>query len=950
MKITNRKKAFPWTLIYIFFGIVIGFVFLGFWYYNSIEMQFKSDAHKQVTSIGDLKVQQINSWFLERKADARALSTNRISLESFNRFLETGKDKKKLLQLFQLYCQNYEYITISLIDKMGKIRLVYGENKDFLSKVDNALIKQVIEEPKLQFSELHISEFKDNVVLDLFIPLMEEKTGNHEISGILLMRVDPNLMLYPLLQNWPTESETGETLLLKLEDEEVVFLNELRYKKNTALKFRLPLNTLDAIFCEAIKGKERIFEGADYRGVQVLGSVKKIPGTSWIMVSKIDSNEIEQPLREQATVVWIVVILLVGISGVLIGLYWRHQRSRYYEDLLKLEIENKALSKHVDHIVKYANDIIILFDDDLNVIEVNDQACNTYGYSREEFLQKNAADLRPAPLRDKLKNIFSKYEDGKGHIYETVHIKKDGTEFYIEVSGRLFSIDIGKYYQTIIRDISERKKFLEELRGLSLRNEAILASVPDIIMEVDNNKIYTWANKAGYEYFGNDVVGKSADYYFEGSQKVYEMVQLLFEGNENIIYIESWQRRCDGEVRLLAWWCRVLKNETGSVTGALSTARDITDQKAIEEKFRSLYETMTEGVALHQVVYDKEGKPIDYRIEDINPAFEKHVGIAVDVAKGALASELYGVSPAPFIDEYSKVAESGKPYSFQIYFPPLSKHFEISVFSPQKGWFATIFNDITERKISESKIIQLNEELEERVIKRTEQLEASNKELEAFSYSVSHDLRSPLRALDGFARILKDEYSNNLDEEGARLLNVIIDNSQIMGNLIDDLLAFSRIGRQDMQFNPIDMHQLANSVFIELTQFNQAKKIKFNLQKITGAKGDSSMIRQVWVNLISNALKFSSTKDEQIIEVGCVEEENENIYFVKDNGVGFSMEYSNKLFGVFQRLHSMKDFEGTGVGLALVQRIVSRHGGRVWGEGKLNEGATFYFSLKKQGN
>lgn len=226
-------------------------------------------------------------------------------------------------------------------------------------------------------------------------------------------------------------------------------------------------------------------------------------------------------------------------------------------------------------------------------------------------------------------------------------------------------------------------------------------------------------------------------------------------------------------------------------------------------------------------------------------------------------------------------------------------------------------------------------------------LETANKELEAFSYSVSHDLRAPLRAMDGFTRILQEDYASKLDDEGKRLLNIVSDNAKKMGHLIDDLLKFSRLSRKELTFSEINMYDLANDVYQQSCSDKDKGKIEFRLHNIPPAFGDSSMMRQVWVNLISNAIKFSSHKAKQLIEIGCNTEGSQNHYYIKDNGDGFDMLYINKLFGVFQRLHAESDFEGTGVGLAIVQRIILRMNGRVWAEGKVDEGATFYFVLPK---
>jgi PAS domain S-box-containing protein len=356
-----------------------------------------------------------------------------------------------------------------------------------------------------------------------------------------------------------------------------------------------------------------------------------------------------------------------------------------------------------------------------------------------------------------------------------------------------------------------------------------------------------------------------------------------------------------------------------------------------EDKFAGLYSSMVEGVARHKIIYGAAGEAVDYIIADVNPSYESITGLRKEMIVGKRATEVYGTTEAPFLEIYARVASSGKPEIFEAHFPPMGKHFAISAFSPARGQFATVFQDISERK-----------QAEEGIKERTAQLEELNRELESFSYSVSHDLRAPLRAIDGYARLILKKQADNFDEDTLNKFKVIRSSTQMMGQLIDDLLTFSRLGRQHMSVSELDMDALMRDAWKELEVINPDRNMRLTVKTIPAGYGDRALIKQVCINLLSNAIKFTKYRDDANIEAGGYADENEIVYFVRDNGVGFDMEYYDKLFGVFQRLHSADAFEGSGVGLATVQRIVHRHGGRVWAEGKVDGGACFYFALRKQ--
>jgi PAS domain S-box-containing protein len=428
-----------------------------------------------------------------------------------------------------------------------------------------------------------------------------------------------------------------------------------------------------------------------------------------------------------------------------------------------------------------------------------------------------------------------------------------------------------------------------------------------------------------------------------------EFVRLLEERGAVSGFEARGRRKDDSEV-WLSINARAVRDPDGKTVGFEGTVEDVTERKRgadrlsqSEERYRAVVEQSAEGLYL----VDGDTK----HILETNPALQNMLGYTAEELRGMELHEIVAHDRESVNANVERTLREGWRFIRERRYRRKDRsvvEVEIAASAINYGGKRVIcsaIRDITERKRAEEEIRKLNEELEQRVQWRTAQLQEANKELEAFAYSVSHDLRAPLRTIDGFSRILLEDYADEVDEEGKDYLKRVRSASQRMGQLIDDLLDMSRLTRSEMRRERVDLSALVEGFAEELERAQPERRVRLVIEKGLVVEGDKRLLRVAVENLLRNAWKFTREQPRVRIEFGVGEHQDTLAYFVRDNGAGFDMAYADKLFGVFQRLHGSEEFEGVGIGLATVQRIIHRHGGRVWAEGRVGEGATFYFSL-----
>jgi len=798
-----------------------GILTAGWLYYHYYKANFRAEAEHQLEAIADLKVAELVQWRRERRDDAALLCNNEAVSTWVRRWLANPEDGDALrpLQLWLgRFQQHGDVDAVRLLDARGLTRLAIPAGLPPVSAGISRRVPEVLRAGRVDFYDFHRNEYDHRIYLDVLVPIFEEAPVRRPL-GLIELRINPDRYLYPFIRRWPVPSATAETLLVRREDSRIVFLNDLRFRTNTALNLQLPLTQVSAPSVQAARGRFGLMEGVDYRGTPVLAATRAVPDSPWLLVARMDLAEIDAPLRERRWLTLVVMAALWFGVGTGVVLLWRRQALSFYRE----------------------------------------RAATAEALAQSERMLQNVLENFPG-----------------------LAFWKDARLNYLGCN-QLFAITAG------------------------FKSPADLIGKSDLELP--------WAETEAALYRADDAA-------------------VMASGRPKLNIVEQ-QHQSGGRVAWFETSKIPLRDSTGKIIGVLGVASDITERRQAEEKLITIMKAV-ESTSDAVGISDAQGRHF-YQNRAYTDLYgyataeelQAAGGGAATVRDPAAARELFAtiLSGKPWAGELELVTKSGRVFT---------GYERADAILDQAGRLIGvigIITDITERKRAE-----------EHLRRALAELERSNRELEHFAYVASHDLQEPLRMVASYTQLLAKHFEGRLDEKGRKYVHYAVDGAVRMQTLINDLLTYSRVGKQGKPLAATDSHVALGGALRNLSVVIAESHAVITNDHLPEVRADAAQLILLFQNLLANAIKFQRDALPRI-HVTARPQGGEWWFSVRDNGIGIPAQYAERVFVIFQRLHTREEYPGTGIGLAVCRRIVEHHGGKIWFESQPGEGTTFFFTI-----
>jgi len=1144
------------TICGIFLIILLPIGFYGRFLYRQLEKNSLNERQRELMAISTLKVSQIEKWRNDQIKDGEIIVNNPFFKDYLRQLFRNPADKKllaKLTQYIQFQQDANKYKKTYVCDTAGNLLFVAAKDTTPPSTVLASLIKTSVAQKKVILSDLHRDKKDTAITMEIITPIIGTTGSREHVAAVAVFVINPYLFLFPHIQTWPVPSKTSETLLITRRGDSVMYLNELRHRKNTALNMTRSLNNKNLPATMALMGRTGIIEGMDYRNVPVFAMLAPIPKSGWYLIAKVDKSEFLKNQRAITLLTIFIIVIFIIMIGALLSSYWYSENKKIYRELFENEQKEKLATKNLlrsearyHQLFDNINDAVFVFSITPNQTFSTFLNCNRFAeqhleYTRIEMQKLTPLDIVAPEVKEDVKHMIPQFIADGQSLFETVHYTKTGKRIPVEINLHIFDVDGTLTALAIVRDSTKRKKIENELQKSEQRLKYHLEYSPLAVVEWNNNFIVTQWSKEAERIFGRkkeDVLGKRIDtldlIYADDIPIVANTMNRLTSGNDNIVVSTNRNITLSGAIVECMWYNSVLLDENGQMESVMSLVQDITERemearnRALTAEIQSVLisslsisETITQIISIikQATKFDavgirmQNGEDFPYAAQDgfsqdflltenslvartVNGEIcrDAHGNISLECTCGAvisghidptnplftaagsfwtnnsypllelttdedprinprnlcihngfgsvalipirenkkiigllhLNSSKPGIFTLPMINFYEHICEiigitllgkqakntlqiseqsyrnqfvnnssvmllidpengaiidantaaitfygytreqmlsmqisdinilpasvirkamatvqkeHGKKFYFQHRLADGSlRYVEASLSCIQFGGHVllhSIIQDVTERHLVEVSLRNSNALLKE-----------SNAELDAFNYSVSHDLRGPLNIISMFSQLLGIDYAALLDEPGKKYIEHITNAIGRMTQIIDDLQRLTKISRTEIKPAEVNLSLIVRALFDEqLIVEDPGRKVTLVIADNIIVKADMGLMMIVMENLVRNALKFTSQQPHTRIEFSSQSNKEQIVCCMRDNGVGFNMDHAGKLFMPFKRLHTSEEFTGTGIGLAIIRRIIVRHGGKVWIEGEVGKGAAVYFEL-----